>query len=319
MFTNLPLFPQQASTVARGVDFLFFFVAAVSLFFSVLIFCLVFYFAIRYRRRSPDECPRPILGSLRLELFWSISPLVICMVMFAWGAGLYYQNSHAPENAVEIYVVGKQWMWKLQHPEGQREIIALHVPVGRPVKLIMTSEDVIHSFYIPAFRVKYDVLPGRYTSIWFEATRPGEYHLFCAEYCGTKHSGMVGTVTVLEPRDYQRWLSGAAGGESMPAAGFALFQRMGCINCHRADARSRGPALEGVFNQLVKLEGGQTVVADEEYLRESILRPAAKVVAGYRPVMPTFQGQISEEGLLQIVAYIKSLAKPEAGAQGAQP
>ncbi len=310
---NLPLFPQQASTVARGVDALFLFVIGISIFFSALIFLLIFYFAIRYRRRSEDEVPRPIMGSLPLELFWSITPFLICLAMFGWGAGLYYQNSRPPENALEIYVVGKQWMWKLQHPEGQREINALHVPIGRPVKLVMTSEDVIHSFYVPAFRIKYDVLPGRYTSLWFEATRAGVYHLFCAEYCGTKHSGMVGWVTVLEPPAFQQWLTGGVAGETMASAGERLFQRLGCGNCHRPDATGRGPALAGVFNQEVKLQTGETVIADEDYVRESILRPSAKIVAGYQPVMPTFQGQVSEEGLLQIIAYIKSLAKPERG------
>lgn len=311
MFRNFPLWPDQASTVARGVDQLYIFLLAICIFFSVLIFLLVFYFAIRYRRRSPDELPRPIIGSLRLELFWSVLPFVITMVMFSWGAGLYYVNSRAPADAMEIYVVGKQWMWKLQHPEGQREINALHVPIGRAVKLIMTSEDVIHSFFIPAFRVKYDVIPGRYTTIWFEPTRTGEFHLFCAEYCGTNHSMMIGKVTVMEPRDYERWLSGAAAGETMASVGFSLFQRLGCATCHRSDVRGRGPSLIGIFNRPVQLASGETVIASEDYVRESILNPQAKVVAGFAPVMPTFQGQVNEEALLQLIAYIKSLAGPE--------
>jgi cytochrome c oxidase subunit 2 len=203
--------------------------------------------------------------------------------------------------------MGKQWMWKAQHPLGKSEINMLHVPVNQPVKLIMTSQDVIHSFYIPAFRVKKDVLPGRYTELWFEATKTGEYHLFCAEYCGTEHSQMIGSVVVMEQLEYERWLSGNVAGESMAAAGQRLFEQRGCASCHAGTSDARGPALAGLFGKEVQLEDGRTVTADESYLRESILNPQAKVVAGYSPVMPTFEGQISEEGLLQLVAYIKSL------------
>jgi cytochrome c oxidase subunit 2 len=202
-------------------------------------------------------------------------------------------------------------MWKLQHPEGIREINELHVPVRTPVRLTMTSEDVIHSFYVPAFRIKMDVLPGRYTSTWFEATKPGEYHLFCAEYCGNKHSGMIGKVVVMESVDYEDWLGGGSSKEPLELTGARLFERMGCINCHQAKGTGRGPSLQSVFGSQVKLTTGQTVLADEAYLRESILNPAAKVVAGYSTIMPTFQGQITEEGLLQIISYIKSLAKVE--------
>jgi cytochrome c oxidase subunit 2 len=306
-----PLFPEQASTIAQGVDALFGFLAAVSLFFSVLIFAFVFYFAIRYRRISDDERPQPIIGSLRLELFWTIGPFLITLVMFGWGASLYFANARAPVRAVDIYVVGKQWMWKLQHPEGIREINELHVPVRTPVRLTMTSEDVIHSFYVPAFRIKMDVLPGRYTSAWFEATKPGEYHLFCAEYCGNKHSAMIGKVIVMEPVDYENWLGGGSSREPLEITGGKLFERLGCVNCHQAKGTGRGPSLANVFGQQVKLEGGQTVTADEGYLRESMLNPGAKVVAGYPLIMPTFQGQITEEGLLQIISYIKSLSKAE--------
>jgi cytochrome c oxidase subunit II len=318
---NSPLLPQRASSIAGSVDLLMLFLLAVSVFFSVLIFFAVFYFAIRYRRRSEDEIPQPVHGSMLLEVAWSVIPLGITMIMFAWGGILFYKNMHAPDHALEIYVTAKQWMWKIQHPDGQREINNLHVPTGRPVKLIMTSEDVLHSFFIPAFRVKYDVLPNRYTSIWFEPTRTGTYHLFCAEYCGTQHSGMRGTVTVLEPRQYEQWLAGNYGGEPMTAAGERLFQRLGCATCHRQDNTGRGPALQGVFNRPVKLVTGETVLANEDYLRESILRPNAKLVAGYQPVMPTFQGQINEEGLLQIISYVKSLATPAGagGGEGAAP
>ncbi len=311
MFEGFPLFPHQASTVARSVDLLFLFLMGVSLFFSALIFLMVFYFALRYRRRSPIDVPTPIIGSLRLELVWTIVPFFICMVMFTWASALYFKNSKPPVGSTEIYVVGKQWMWKVQHPDGQREINELHIPVGRPVKLIMTSEDVIHSFYVPAFRIKQDVVPGRYTSEWFQATRPGKYHLFCAEYCGTQHSGMIGWIYVQEPTEYEAWLSGGVTETSMAVAGERLFNRMACVTCHKPEGGGRGPSLVGVFGRSVELADGTTVIADDAYIRESVLNPKAKVVAGYDPVMPTFQGQITEEGLLQILTYIKSLAKAE--------
>jgi cytochrome c oxidase subunit 2 len=232
------------------------------------------------------------------------------MVIFAWGASLFFTISRPPAGALEIQVVGKQWMWKFQHPDGQREINELHVPVGRPVKLTMASEDVIHSFFVPAFRVKMDVVPGRTTTTWFEATKPGVYHLFCAEYCGTKHSGMIGRVVVLEPVQYQQWLSGGAIGEPPALAGEKLFRNLGCNACHRPGPGGLGPSLEGLFGTSRELQTGDTVMADEDYLRESILNPNARIVAGYQPIMPPFQGRITEEGLLQLIAYIKSLGEP---------
>jgi len=308
---DLPLFPIRASTVAGSVDLLYFFLVAVAGFFTVLIFALVFYFALRYRRRSAGELPRPIEGSLGLELTWTIIPFILTMIMFTWGAALYLKNARPPATTLEVYVVGKQWMWKLQHPEGAREINELHVPVNVPVRLIMTSEDVIHSFFVPAFRIKQDVLPGRYTSAWFQATKPGRYHLFCAEYCGDQHSGMVGWVTVMEPVQYENWLGGGASPESMSSAGQGLFERLGCSGCHQAQGSGRGPSLVGVFGRKQTLESGETATADESYLRESILNPNAKILLGYRPLMPTFQGQVSEEQLLQLIAYIKSLKQGE--------
>lgn len=312
-----PLFPEQGSTIAARVDALLFFLVGVSGFFAALIAVLVITFAVRYRRRSEAELPRPIHGSLKLELVWTLVPFALAMVMFFWGASVFLAISRPPDHALEIFVVGKQWMWKLQHMEGRREINELHVPQGRPIKLTMTSEDVIHSFFVPAFRVKADVLPGRYTTVWFEATRQGAYHLFCAEYCGTEHARMIGRVVVLSPADYQQWLSGArepgvpASEVSMASAGEALFQRLGCPTCHRGEHGMLGPSLVGVFGKPVELADGRVVTADEAYLRESILDPQAKIVAGYRPVMPTFQGQISEEELLQLLQYIKSLGEPE--------
>jgi cytochrome c oxidase subunit II len=315
--TELPLFPVQASTMAGRVDALYLFLILVSVFFGALIATLVVSFAIRFRRRSPDERPRPIHGSTVLELTWTLIPLGIVMVIFFWGAEVFFAMARVPPASMDIYVVGKRWMWKTQHMTGQREINELHVPVGVPVKLTLTSEDVIHSFFVPAFRMKKDVVPGRYVTTWFQATRTGTYHLFCAEYCGTKHSGMIGTVTVMEPAAFQTWLAGGATGTSLAAAGEKLYQDLACITCHRADSEGRGPRLEGVFGHPVSLASGERVIADEAYVRESIVNPTAKVVAGFQPVMPTYQGLVSEESLMQLVAYIQSLGGPATAGPGA--
>jgi cytochrome c oxidase subunit II len=303
--------PEQASTVAGQVDALFFFLVAVTFVFSGLIFVLVLLFALKFRRRAEDERPKAIHGSLALELFWTIVPLGIVIPIFVWGASLYFTMSKPPAAAMEIYVVGKQWMWKLQHPGGQREINELHVPVNRPVKLTMTSEDVIHSFFVPEFRVKRDVVPGKYTSVWFQATKVGEYHLFCSQYCGTSHALMGGRIVVMEPADYERWLTGSGSEESLPAAGERLFGRLGCSTCHRADGTGRGPSLIGKFGRTEKLATGEFAPVDETYVRESILTPQAKLVAGYPPIMPTFKGLVTEDGLVQLIAYIKSLRMEE--------
>jgi cytochrome c oxidase subunit II len=314
MFNGFPLFPEQASTLASGVDGLYFFLVAVTIFFFVAISITLLVFSVKYRRRSPDEWPREIHGSLMLELAWSIVPFLITVVIFAWGAILFFSMNRPPDNAIEINVVGKRWMWKLQHMTGQREINELHIPVGRPVKLTLTSEDVIHSFFVPAFRVKKDAVPGRYNVMWFQATRPGRYHLFCAEYCGTQHSRMIGQIVAMEAADFQTWIQGGPPAESPAVAGQKLFTELNCVTCHRADSQGRGPLLEGLAGSTVVLAGGASVLADEAYLRESILVPAAKVVDGYQPIMPTFQGQVSEEGVLQLIAYIQSLKGPRAGA-----
>ena len=307
MWTGTPLFPEQASTMAGRVDNLYFFLLAISIFFSLLIAGLIVYYAVKYRRRSPRSVGTAIHGGMLLEIAWSVVPLMITMVIFVWGASVFVAMSHPPDETLNIYVVGKQWMWKFQHLDGTREINELHVPVGRAVKLIMTSEDVIHDVFVPAFRVKADVLPGRYTNIWFQATRPGRYHLFCAEYCGTRHSGMIGEVVVMDPSEYQTWLSGGAPEGSLASGGEKLFQDLACITCHRADTQGRGPMLQGLFGKTVELQSGERVVADEAYIRESILHPSAKVTAGFQPIMPTFQGLITEEQLLQLVEYVKSL------------
>jgi cytochrome c oxidase subunit II len=313
MLKNLPFFPIQASAQAGQVDAIYFFMVAVTAFFALLIGALIAVFAVKFRRRHDDEIGVAIHGSLALELLWSIIPLGIVMVMFAWGAKVFFDLYRPPAGAMEIFVVGKQWMWKVQHADGRREINELHVPIGRPVKLVMGSEDVIHSYYIPAFRVKADVIPGRYNSLWFTATKPGRYHLFCAEYCGTRHSGMIGWVTAMEPTEYQAWLSGAGAVTSPVAAGEKLFNDLACISCHQATPQGRGPVLVGLFGKTVELQGGGTATVDEAYLRESIVRPQAKVHAGYLPIMPTFQGLVTEEQLLQLIAYVRSLSQQAPG------
>ncbi len=317
MFDNFPLWPVNASTHALPVDLLYIFLVVLSLGTTLAIFVVIAIFSMKYRRRHGREAT-PIEGSLILEISWSVIPLGIFMVIFLWGAVIFFDERTPPQDATEIYVVAKQWMWKLQHPEGQRELNELHVPARRDIKLIMTSQDVIHSFYVPAFRLKQDVLPGRYTTMWFRATRPGTYHLFCAQYCGTQHSGMIGDVVVMEPAEYQTWLSGGVPAGSLAQTGQALFQQLGCSTCHRFDVQGRGPNLTGVFGKPVSLEDGRTVVADENYVRESILVPAAKVVSGFKPVMPSFQGQVSEEQLDALIAYVKSLSQaPTAQASAA--
>ncbi len=308
MFDNFPLWPDRASTAAGNVDALYIFLLIVSGLMTLLIFTAVVYFAARYRHQQGVPAEQ-IEGSIPLELTWSVIPLGVFLAIFFWGAVVYFKGRTPPRDSTEVYVVAKQWMWKLEHAEGQREINELHVPVGRDVKLIMTSQDVIHSFYVPAFRMKQDVLPGRYTVAWFRATKPGTYHLFCAEYCGTQHSGMIGSIVVQEPAQYEAWMSGGSTGP-LSATGEKIFAELGCVTCHRTDTQGRGPNLQGVFGKPVLLEDGRTVTADENYVRESILDPGAKVVNGFKPVMPTFQGIVSEEQLNALVAYVKSLSKP---------
>lgn len=304
----LPFMPESASTTSGNVDALYFYLTGVTIFFTLLISTVIVFFVVKYRRRSPFEIPRPVAGSHKLETIWSVIPFLIAMSMFAWGAQVYFEYAKPPANTNEIYVVGKQWMWKIQHTTGQREINELHVPVGRKVKLVMTSEDVIHSFFIPAFRIKTDVLPGRYTIQWFEATKPGIYHLFCAEYCGMNHSGMIGSIVVMEPTEFDNWLSGNAGQQTPAVAGQQLYQSLGCVSCHGANGEGgRGPALAGLFGKQVFLTNGQTLNADESYIRESIENPQAKLVSGFGPIMPTFQGQVTPEQLIHIMAFIKSL------------
>jgi cytochrome c oxidase subunit 2 len=313
MWSGFPLFPESASSIAGRVDALYFFLLAIAAFFSLLIAGLIVFYAVKYHRRSPGAVGAAFHGGMILELTWTIVPLIITMVIFVWGASVFFAMTHPPDDALNIYVVGKQWMWKFQHLDGQREINELHVPVERNIRLIATSEDVIHDVFVPAFRLKVDVIPGRYVTLWFRATKPGRYHLFCAEYCGTKHSGMTGEVIVMAPADYQAWLSGGTPGGSLADAGQKLFADLACNTCHRPDAQGRGPVLDGLLGKTVSLQSGGTIVADEAYLRESILNPSAKVTAGYQPIMPTFQGLVSEDQLLQLIEYIKSLQTQKAG------
>lgn len=313
MFSGIPLFPQQASTLAADVDALYLFIIAVTAFFGILTTVVVIYFAAKYRTDDPMKVGARIHGSIPLELAWSIIPFLISIVIFGWAAKVYFDLYRPPDQALEIYATGKRWMWKFQHLDGQNEINELHVPLGRPVKVTFTSEDVLHSLFFPAFRTKADAIPGRYSSVWFTPTIVGEHHLFCAEYCGTNHSGMIGKVIVMEPTAYEAWLSGNVAGTSLAQRGQRLFSDLACNTCHLEDGRGRGPALTNKFGFSERLADGTTVPIDEAYLRESILRPQAKVVDGYQPLMPTFQGLVSEENVMALVEYVKSL-RPQAGA-----
>jgi cytochrome c oxidase subunit 2 len=313
MQSGFRLFPEQASTFAPQVDYLYGFLIAVTTFFTGLIVVLVVGFAIKYRRRPGREEAEHTETGMGLELLWTAIPSVLVLVMFVWGAALFLAESVPPKGAQDIYVVGRQWMWKVQHPNGRREINELHVAAGRAVKLTLASQDVVHSFYIPAFRIKQDAIPGQYRTMWFQPTKPGEYHLFCAEYCGTDHSRMIGRIVVMEDIDYQKWLGGVT--EQTPVEeGRELFVQLDCISCHGTGSRQRCPPLGNLFGKQEQLENGQTVPVNEAYVRESILEPKAKIVRGYEPVMPSFNGQVTEEQILALIAYIKSLA-PEPSEQ----
>lgn len=311
MIGTFSLIPPSASTIAPQVDALFWFISAVTVFFSLLIAGTIIVFMVRFRRRRDDEIPRHAEHtSYALEIAWTVIPFGLTMIMFFWGATIYANMKRPPDDALHINVVGKQWMWKAQHMEGRREINEIHVPVGRPIRLSIASEDVIHSFYVPAFRIKQDAVPGRINQAWFEATKPGEYHLFCAEYCGTIHAGMIGKIVAMEPAAFQQWLAGGTpGAPAVPLAelGRQQFEQRGCTSCHSGQPGALGPALAGLYGASVPLADGTTVIADETYLRESILNPHAKLVAGYSPIMPVYQGLLSEEQVMQIIAYIKSL------------
>ncbi len=303
---NSPLFPPEASTIAPYADALYFFLLLITVIGCLLVGGLVIGFSVRYRKERSPEATQ-IEGSTLLEATWTLIPLGLFLVAFVWGALLYFRIYNPPTNAMQVYVVGKQWMWKAEHPGGQHEIDALHIPTGRPVQVTLISQDVFHSFSVPAFRVKREAIPGRYTTVWFQATKPGTYHLFCTQYCGTQHSGMIGQVIAMKPDDYRAWAASSTSGSSLAQNGERLFASLGCNACHTGSPTSRGPNLAQVYNTRIRLQDGSTAVADEAYLRESILNPSMHIPAGYAPIMPTYQGQISEDGMIDLVEYIKTL------------
>ncbi len=308
------MFPEQASTFAWQVDYLYFYLIAISAFFGIGVIIAMGFFAIKYREKEKFATPKEIHGSIPLELFWSFVPFVLSMTIFLGGAYVYYEQYRMPADSMEIFVVGKQWMWKMQHGTGQREINELHVPVNTKIRLTMTTEDVLHDFFIPAFRTKADVVPGRYTNMWFEATKTGKYRLFCAEYCGLNHSGMGGWIYVMSKEDFDKWLAGNTSDQTPVQAGEDLFtNKLGCASCHAGGDSQRGAKLEGIFGKEVKFVDGNTAIVDEQYLRNSILNPGGQIVEGYPPIMPTFKGQVTEEQLGYLVAYIKSLSGATTG------
>lgn len=303
---NFPLFPPEASGISSQVDALFFFLLLITVIGVVIVSIMVISFSVLYRKDKHPVATQ-IEGSTLLEATWTIIPLALFLVAFVWGALLYFRIFNPPTNAMNIYIVGKQWMWKAEHPGGQHEINSLHIPIGRPVQLTMVSQDVFHSFSIPAFRVKREVIPGRYSTVWFEATEPGTFHLFCTQYCGTNHSQMIGDVVAMTPDDYQAWTAGSTSGSSLAQNGERLFASLGCNSCHTGEASAKGPNLAGVYLSNLQLTNGSTIVADDAFLRQAILTPSFHQEAGYTPIMPTYQGQISEDGLIDLVEYIKSL------------
>ena len=304
--TNFAVFPPEASKIAADTDALYFFLVGISIIGMVAVCILVFGFSIRYRKDRHPEATQ-IEGSTLLEATWTIIPLALFMVCFVWGALLYFRIYDPPTNAMNIYIVGKQWMWKAEHPGGQHEIDSLHVPINQAVRLTMISQDVFHSFSIPAFRVKREVIPGRYTTVWFEATEPGTYHLFCTQYCGTLHSQMIGQIVAMRPEEYQAWIAGSTSGTSLAQNGERLFASLGCNACHTGEANGRGPNLAAAYGTKLQLTNGSSVTVDDAFLRDAILNPSMHVTTGYAPIMPTYQGQVSEEGLIDLVEYIKNL------------
>jgi cytochrome c oxidase subunit 2 len=304
--TNFALYPPEASKIAPQMDALYFFMVLVSIVGLTIVILLVTTFSVLYRKKRHPVAIQ-IEGSTLLEATWTIIPLGLFLVMFVWGALVYFRVYTPPANAMTIYVVGKQWMWKAEHPGGQHEINSLHIPTGRPIQLTLISQDVFHSFSIPAFRVKREAIPGRYTSVWFEPTTPGTYHLFCTQYCGTNHSAMIGEIVVLTPDDYKKWLAESTSGMSLAQNGERLFATLSCNACHNGRPDSRGPSLANVFGSRLTMANGSTTLADEAFLREAILNPSEHVMQGYSPIMPTYQGQISEDGVISLVEFIKNL------------
>ena len=304
--TNFALIPPEASTIAPQMDALLVFMTLVSLVGLTIVALLITTFSVLYRKERNPKATQ-IEGSTLLEATWTIIPLGLFLMMFVWGSVLYFRVFTPPPNAMNIYVVGKQWMWKAEHPGGQHEINSLHVPTGQPVQLTLISQDVFHSFSIPAFRVKREAIPGRYTTVWFQATQVGTYHLFCTQYCGTSHSAMIGDVVVQSPEDYKKWLASSTSGTSLAQNGERLFASLSCAACHNGQPDARGPNLANVYGSKLTLVTGQPILVDEAYLRQAILNPSAHITQGFAPIMPTYQGQISEEGVISLVEYIKNL------------
>lgn len=306
------LFPVEASTEAARTDAIFLGLMGLAAAVCVLVGVLVVVFAVRYRRGSPARRgPLPELMAREVEIGWTVATAFVALFIFWWASSAQLDLLIPPRSALEIHVVAKQWMWKTQHPSGVREIDALHAPVGVPVKLMMTSQDVIHSFYVPAFRMKQDLVPGRYTEAWFKATKVGTYDLMCAQYCGLDHSRMIGQVIVMPAADYARWSERQPDTDTLADQGKAIFRALSCSGCHSPGGPVRAPPLDGIYGRPAPLAGGGTRIVDEAYLRDSILAPGKDVVAGYEPIMPSYQGQVSEEDTVALIAYLKSL--PAAG------
>ncbi len=315
MNADFPLFPIRASTIAASVDTLFLSMFGLEVFILILIFCAILYFCIKYHFHTVTDRSRRNFSQSSIEITWTLVPLVLLIILFFWSGRIYLKMYTPPKNSMEIFVLGKQWMWKFLQPNGRREAAELHVPLGIPIKLTMTSEDVIHSLFVPAFRIKQDVLPGRYTSVWFQASVAGEYHLFCTQYCGTQHAEMgAAKIIVMKPEKYEQWLSsGDTAGNSfskvvsLTSEGRDLFQKLSCNTCHFDNVGIRAPRLEGLYGSIVTLEGGKNIIADDTYIRESILEPNVKIVQGFLPVMPSYKNLVNEEQLLALTAYIKSM------------
>jgi cytochrome c oxidase subunit 2 len=310
---KIPTFPSEASANAVQVDHLFFFLVVLSVFLMALILLPMIFFLFKYRRGNKADRTPLRVSTTKIEVTWTVLPLLLSMGIFAWGARDYFNMEVPPKDTLEINVVGKQWMWKIQHQEGNREINELHLPIGRPVKLTLASEDVIHDFFIPAFRIKQDVVPGRFTTEWFKPTRAGQYHIFCAQYCGTDHSQMTGTVHVMNSADYAAWLNKGGAHDTLAQSGATLFRTLGCSGCHMGNSVVHAPRLEGLYGKLVPILDGRFLRADDKYIRDCILEPATQIVAGYPALMPTFKGRVNEGELFELIAYIKSLAdkRPE--------
>lgn len=304
---NFPVFPREASTIAALTDHLYYFLIGLSGVVIAVVFGPMVVFLFKYRRgRKAYRKPLQV-STTKIEITWTVIPTLISLGLFAWGAKVYFDEEVPPPNALQINVVAKQWMWKIQHQEGNREINALHIPVNRPVKLTMGSEDVIHSFYVPAFRTKQDVVPGRFTTEWFQPDRVGVYNFYCSEYCGAGHADMRGKIYVMKPADYEKWLKRTQPKDTLAQAGEKLFHEYGCSGCHVNSTAVHAPPLEGVYGHMVPLSDGSFVRADDKYIRDSILLPKSQVVAGYKPVMPTYKGRLTEDELFQVLAYIKSI------------